>query len=86
MYKLHWLPIRFRLDYKIALLMFRCYKDEAPKYLHELLDIEVRAEIFKSLRTYQDEVILYGIPFTKHRTFQTDHLVWLDLRYGIVYQ
>ena len=39
MYKLHWLPIRFRLDYKLALLMFKCHKGEAPKYLCDLLSI-----------------------------------------------
>ena len=33
MYKLHWLTIRFRLEYKIALLMFKCHKGEAPRYL-----------------------------------------------------
>ena len=69
MYKLHWLPIRFRLDYKIALLMFRCYKSETPKYLCELLDIEVRTGICRSLRSYQDEVISCRIPFAKHKTF-----------------
>ena len=69
MYKLHWLPIMFRLDYKKALLMFRCYKGEAPKYLCELLDIEVRTRISRSLRSYQEEVISYWIPFAKHKTF-----------------
>ena len=69
MYKLHWLPIRFRLDYKIALLMLRCYKGEAPKYLYELLDIEVRTRISRSLRSYQEEVISYRIAFAKHKTF-----------------
>ena len=69
MYKLHWLPIRFRLDYKIALLMFRCYKGEAPKHLCELLDIEVRTRISRGLRSYQDEVISYRIPFAKCKTF-----------------
>ena len=69
MYKLHWLPIRFRLDYKIALLMFKCYKGEAPKYLCELLDIEVRTGISRSLRSYQEEVISYRIPFAKCKTF-----------------
>ena len=86
MYKLHWLPIRFRLDYKIALLMFRCYKGEAPKYLCELLDIEVRTGISKSLRPYQDEVISNRIPFAKQKPLQTDYSVWLELRYGIIYQ
>ena len=33
------------------------------------LDIEVRTGISKSLRSYQDEVISYRIPFAKHKTF-----------------
>ena len=49
--------------------MFRCYKGEAPKYLCELLDIEVRTGFSKSLRSYQEEVISYRIPFAKHKTF-----------------
>ena len=74
MFKLHWLPIRFRLDYKTAMLMFRCYKCEAPKYLCELLGIEVRTGISRSLRFYQEEVISYRIPFAKHKTF-VDRLI-----------
>ena len=66
--------------------MFRCYKGEAPKYLCELLDIEVRTGTYKSLRSYEDEVISYRIPFAKHKPLQIDCLVWLDWRYGIVYQ
>ena len=35
--KLHWLPIKFRLDYKLNLLTFKCIKGLAPKYLSDLL-------------------------------------------------
>ena len=69
MFRLHWLPIRFRLDYKIALLMYKCYKGEAPKYLCELLKIEQRTEISRRLRSHQDNSVLYRIPFTKAKTF-----------------
>ena len=69
MFKLHWLPIRFRLDYKLPLLMFKCHKGEAPKYLGELLSIDERTGISRSLRSYQEEVITYRIPFTNSKTF-----------------
>ena len=69
MFKLHWLPIRFRLDYKLALLRFKCHKDKAPKYLGELLSINERTGISRSLRSYQEDVITYIIPFTKSKTF-----------------
>ena len=69
MFRLHWLPIRFRLDYKIALLMYKCYKGKAPKYMCELLKIEQRTEISRRLRSHQDNSVLYRIPFTKAKTF-----------------
>ena len=69
MFRLHWVPIRFRLDYKIALLMYKCYKGKAPKYLCELLKIELRTEISRRLRSHQDNSVLYKIPFTKAKTF-----------------
>ena len=34
-----------------------------------MLDIEVRTGISKSLRSFQDEVISYRIPFARHKTF-----------------
>ena len=69
MYKLHWLPIRFRLDYKLALLMFKCHKGEAPKNLGDLLSIDEITGISRSLTLYQEDVSIYRIPFTKSKTF-----------------
>ena len=34
---LHWLPIEFRIQYKINLLTFKCLNNLAPIYLKELL-------------------------------------------------
>ncbi|KAF7710709.1 hypothetical protein HF521_009581, partial [Silurus meridionalis] len=34
---LHWLPIKFRIDYKILLLTYKALKSLAPQYLSELL-------------------------------------------------
>ena len=34
---LHWLPIRFRIEFKIATLVFRCVSGDAPSYLRELV-------------------------------------------------
>ena len=69
MNKLHWLPIRFRLDYKLALLMFKCYRGETPNYLCDLLSIDERTGIARSLRSYQQDGVTYRIPFTKSKTF-----------------
>ena len=35
--KLHWLPIRQRISFKLCLLVFRCLRGEAPPYLSEML-------------------------------------------------
>jgi hypothetical protein len=34
---LHWLPISYRIDFKIAVLTFRCLNGCAPSYLSSLL-------------------------------------------------
>ena len=34
---LHWLPIQCRIDYNVAMLVFKSIHDMAPKYLTELL-------------------------------------------------
>ena len=36
---LHWLPVRSRIDFKIALLTFKCLHGEGPQYLRELLHV-----------------------------------------------
>ena len=39
--KLHWLPISFRIEYKVLLLCFKCIYGCAPVYLSELLSLYV---------------------------------------------
>ena len=46
--ELHWLPIRFRIEYKIALITYKTLNGQGPEYLQELL-IPVRHQ--KSLRS-----------------------------------
>ena len=35
--ELHWLPIKSRIKFKILVLVFKCLRGEAPKYLTNLL-------------------------------------------------
>ena len=37
---LHWLKFPYRIEYKIATLMFKCIHDTAPKYLTELIVLD----------------------------------------------
>jgi len=34
---LHWLPIEYRIKYKVCLMVFKCLHESAPEYLCELL-------------------------------------------------
>ena len=38
--KLHWLPIKARIDYKVLLLVFKCLVGIEPSYLKELLSMK----------------------------------------------
>ena len=37
---LHWLKVPYRIEYKIATLMFKCIHDSTPKYLTELIIVD----------------------------------------------
>ncbi len=37
--KLHWLPLKERISFKILLITFRCLNNLAPKYLSDLISI-----------------------------------------------
>jgi len=41
--QLHWLPVRRRVDFKIAVLVFRCLTGQAPGYLAE--DCQLVADV-----------------------------------------
>ena len=45
---LHWLPIEFRIQYKINLLTFKCLNNLAPFYLRDLLEPYVPGRSLRS--------------------------------------
>ena len=38
--RLHWLPIKFRINFKIAMLCFKCIHGHAPSYLKSMVTIK----------------------------------------------
>ena len=38
--RLHWLPIKFRINFKIAMLCFKCIHGHAPNYLKSMVAIK----------------------------------------------
>ena len=63
--QLHWLPIKQRIDFKIAPITHKCLYGTAPQYLKDLL---ILAPIPRNLRSLIDKTRLI-IPFTKCKTF-----------------
>ena len=61
---LHWLPIAYRIDYKVLCLVFRCLEGTAPKYLADMLQKHVPA---RSTRSQSEKRLC--VPFTKNKTF-----------------
>ena len=57
---LHWLPIRFRIDFKVRLLTFKTLQLELPTYLHSLLSKAIPS---RSLRS--NKGLLLGVPKVK---------------------
>ena len=41
LFELHWLPINCRIEFKILTLVYKSLKNEAPKYLSELLEFKI---------------------------------------------
>ena len=60
--RLHWLPIKQRIDYKIASLTFKTFHFNQPSYLAELLIIETPS---RSLLSFSQHKL--NIPFIKSK-------------------
>ena len=45
MYDLHWLPIKFRIDFKIAVIVFKSINGQAPCYIDNMLCLLSRDQV-----------------------------------------
>ena len=54
---LHWLPVKFRIEFKILLLVFKCLYGLAPNYLQE--QITIRNHQRHSLRSANKFLLNY---------------------------
>ena len=80
--KLHWLAMQSRIEYKIALLVFKCLMGNAPIYLHNLLCINTGLESIPELRNSENKLI---VPYIKIKHLLHILLVYMDQGSGIVY-
>ena len=62
--QLHWLPVKFRVQFKILLLVFKCLTGEAPEYLRSMIQLKRIGR--PGLRS--ESVMLLEVPQFKHKT------------------
>ena len=63
--QLHWLPVSFRIKFKILTLVYSCFNNAAPKYLQEML---VPYKTWEGLQSNNARRLL-KIPRTSKHTF-----------------
>jgi hypothetical protein len=60
---LHWLPIRYRIDFKVPTLTFRCVQGMATAYLMELVSLQTATR--SGLPSEKDTLKLVVLPAKK---------------------
>jgi hypothetical protein len=78
--ELHWLPIKYRIQYKTLLLTFKCLNGSAPSYLSELVHPYSPSRTLRS----QSDNLLCSKPFKRQayggRSFEVmASKLWNDL-------
>jgi hypothetical protein len=66
--ELHWLPIRSRIIFKVASLVYRCIHRTAPVYLCELLSTWLPKVNTRAAASSRDAILL-NVPVIKKQTF-----------------
>ena len=84
--RLYFLPVLYRIQYKVALLVFKCINNLAPKYLQDLISLRITNRI--SLRLDDDFFMLKLPPPTNFSrtegSFQYNGpRIWNSLPYEI---
>ena len=65
--KLHWLPVRCRVNFKIACIVYKCLNDgDSPEYLKQMLQIRNSNYNIRSISTEAKTLV---VPSVKRKTF-----------------
>jgi len=64
-HSLHWLPVEFRIKFKVLLLVYKCIHDMAPSYLSDDLSFQVNTRY--TLRS--SNTLTLTVPRTKLKTY-----------------
>ena len=80
---LHWLPVKFRIDFKIVLLTYKAINGLAPFYLQELISLKKACTVKYTLRSDCDGLLLNPVNSRLKQREEIDLLLLLLLNYGI---
>ena len=83
LYSLHWLPIKYRIHFKILLATYKCLHGLAPQYLADLLSV-AKASRYDLRR--RNAVLLVPASVKCKVTLGTGRSSQLPPNYGIVSQ
>jgi len=64
MFKLHWLPVQFRIIFKLLLIVYKALNDKTPSYVSSMLSLR---KFSRSLRISDQELLTE--PMAKLRTY-----------------
>ena len=83
--KCHFLPVQYRVNFKICMVTYKCLNNLAPDYLQDLIS---RKQSLESLRINSDKFLLYAprldVAEYKNRRFETyAPRVWNSLPHDI---
>jgi len=65
LYNLHWLPIKYRILFKVLVLTFKALDGTGPEYIRDLLSFHTPS---RTLRSSSDTLLLH-LPRTKLKTY-----------------
>ena len=58
--ELHWLPVKSRIVFQVAPLMYRCLNNMAPKYLQDLIALNlIKKQGIRSISDYKKLIVSY---------------------------
>ena len=67
--ELGWLPVRYRIKFRVAVTVFKCLNNAAPDYLRELLTVHVPSRSLRYSTGSNSDLTALKVPFCKRSTF-----------------
>jgi hypothetical protein len=81
--ELHWLPVIHRINYKIALLVYKCLNDQGPAYLKDLLHFYKPSRSLRSAKSLLLTVPRVKLTYGMRSFSYAAPTIWNDLPINI---